>query len=224
MSYRFLRYLRLGASTLITQREGDSGVVVRPPVSVSAGVDQVSWADPEMMSVAIGRTLPGPALSVYGPGDVVAIDNRQVLRVTPALEDPEADPNLLCSIEFRHPGLPWLMTPFAPAATTDTLRPWIALVVVPVASSSLTPATGLPPRLNVGVSELPRLDEAHAWAHVQVSGVATTDDIAALIARDRSRALSRLLCPRRLQPRTRYRACVVPTFDAGRCAPRVQER
>ena len=218
MSYRFLRYLRLGASTLITQREGDSGVVVRPPVSVSAGVDQVSWADPEMMSVAIGRTLPGPALSVYGPGDVVAIDNRQVLRVTPALEDPEADPNLLCSIEFRHPGLPWLMTPFAPAATTDTLRPWIALVVVPVASSSLTPATGLPPRLNVGVSELPRLDEAHAWAHVQVSGVATTDDIAALIARDRSRALSRLLCPRRLQPRTRYRACVVPTFDAGRCA------
>ena len=215
MSYRFLRHLRLGAGTLITQREGDSGVVVRPPVTVSAGLDEVSWTDPEIMLVAVGRTLPGPALSIYGPGDVVAIDNRQILRVTPAVEAPEADPNLLCSIEFRHPGLPWLMTPFAPAATTDTLRPWIALIVVPVASSSLTPATGLPPRLNVNVSELPPKDEAHAWAHVQVSGVAETDDVATLIARDRSRALSRLLCPRRLEPRTRYRACVVPTFHAG---------
>lgn len=220
MSYRFLRYLRLGAGALITQREGDPGAVPRPPISVSANIEHVAnWDDPEAMPSATSRTLPGPSLALYGPGDVVALFDRQNLRETPAPEAQDADPSLLCAIEFRHAGLPWLMTPFAPAAAGDTLRPWIALVVVPLAGSTLTPEMTLPSRLAVGdTSELPRLDESHAWAHVQVSGIAAADDAVALLAREPTRAIARLLCPRRLEPGTRYRACVVPTFEAGRRA------
>ncbi|MBK7355307.1 hypothetical protein [Propionivibrio sp.] len=217
MSYRFLRHLRFGAGLLITQREGDAVAVARPPVAVAAQIDHAGqWADPATMPAPIQHSVPGPSLALYGPGDAVAIDRRQILRETPLRESLDADPDLLCAIEFRHAGLPWLMTPFAPAASNDALRPWIALVVVPLGAATLTPGMPLPRLAVSDASQLPKIGEAHAWAHVQASGVAAGDDIGALIATDPLRTLSRLLCPRRLQPRTRYRACVVPTFEAGR--------
>lgn len=219
MSYRYLRHLRLGAGTLIAQREGDAGAVARPPVTVQARLDHVeNWNDPAAMPAATSRTLAGPPLALYGPGDAAAIDRRQIKRVTPLPEALDADPDLFCAIEFDHPGLPWLLTPFAPSTAGDALRPWIALVVVPLGAATLTPGTPLPRLAVSDAGELPKADEAHAWAHVQVAGIDAGDDVGALIGRDRKRALSRLLCPRRLRPRTRYVACVVPTFDAGRRA------
>ncbi|MET9387917.1 hypothetical protein ABZY09_44745, partial [Streptomyces sp. NPDC002928] len=58
------------------------------------------------------------------------------------------------------------------------------------------------------------------WAHAQV----TTEDgdteaeVDRLLAHEPDRTLSRLLCPRRLRPSTRYLAAVVPAFEAGRLA------
>lgn len=224
MSYRFLRHLRLGVGTLITQREGDAVIVARPAVPVSAAIEHTQqWTDPATIPTPTQRTMAGPSFALYGPGDVVAIDRRQIVRETPVREALDADPDQLCAIEFRLPGLPWLMTPFAPTASNDTLRPWIALVVVPLSAATLTPGTPLP-RLSVNdASQLPPLDQTHAWAHAQVSGISAGEDVGALIAHDPMRALSRLLCPRRLQPKTRYRACVVPTFEAGRRAGLGQE-
>ena len=70
--------------------------------------------------------------------------------------------------------------------------------------------------------ELPDLVDSWAWVHAQVaaSNLAQTnpttlkDDIRS----NPERSLSRLLCPRILQPNTNYIACVVPTFELGRRA------
>jgi hypothetical protein len=63
--------------------------------------------------------------------------------------------------------------------------------------------------------ELPDLGESWAWAHAQVAGsVADASPEGALRSRP-DLTVSRLLCPRRLQPGTAYIACVVPAFEIG---------
>jgi len=81
------------------------------------------------------------------------------------------------------------------------------------------------PSMEFSLNDLPNLDESHAWAHVQVvaepsEGSATPSDaqLRAYVDAHPNRALSRLLCPRHLSPKTTYMACVVPTFEAGRLA------
>src|SRR5205085_10212077 len=69
------------------------------------------------------------------------------------------------------------------------------------------------------VVELP--DLAGSWARAP-SPVATPDSSATAVSgalRGASElSLSRLVCPRRLEPETAYIACVVPTFGLGRKA------
>src|SRR5205085_1224972 len=67
--------------------------------------------------------------------------------------------------------------------------------------------------------ELPDLSESWAWVHAQVTG--SPAQAAALheaLVGDPALTVSRLLCPRRLEPTTDYLACVVPTFELGRRA------
>jgi hypothetical protein len=67
--------------------------------------------------------------------------------------------------------------------------------------------------------ELPDLAESWAWAHAQVSGSARNkDSLEKSLGGNPALTLSRLLCPRRLDPLTDYLACVVPTFELGRKA------
>ena len=68
--------------------------------------------------------------------------------------------------------------------------------------------------------DLPDLDESWAWAHAQVVGSAT-DTVPTLkgaIENAPARTVSRLVCPRRLDPDVAYIACVVPAFEVGRKA------
>src|SRR5206468_262898 len=108
------------------------------------------------------------------------------------------------------------------------LRPWLALVVVDRAQVAL-PALGagrpLPSiRLTAQqvTTELPDLAESALWAHSQaVSSVDAGNASAAQLLssemrKSPERNISRLVCPRRLTPRTDYLACVVPATDGGR--------
>ena len=64
--------------------------------------------------------------------------------------------------------------------------------------------------------ELPDLSESWAWAHAQIAG--SQRDAGSLkqsLAGDPALTVSRLLCPRRLDPLTDYLACVVPAFMLG---------
>ena len=133
------------------------------------------------------------------------------------------EPNLFPAIEFDRPDFPWLFTPLSEGAN-DQLRPWIVLVVVKKQEGvTLTGNPSAPlPVLEIKAparpaEELPALREAPAWAHAQVAVDQTTDVATALHSRP-ERTVSRLLCPRRLEPDTAYLACVVPAFAVGRDA------
>jgi hypothetical protein len=135
------------------------------------------------------------------------------------------EPNYFPLIEFDRADFPWLFTPAVPGADRR-LQPWICLVVVPKERATLTAGADQPlPVLECPRRELPDLAQAWAWAHAQVlSGSAGAaeplnhDALKQILKASPERTLSRLLCPRRLDPNTAYYACVVPTYDLGRKA------
>ena len=65
------------------------------------------------------------------------------------------------------------------------------------------------------LSALQPLDDSWNWAHIQISGDA---GLANTLAATPGNVISRLLCPRRLDPETSYTAFVVPAFENGRRA------
>jgi hypothetical protein len=147
-----------------------------------------------------GTPIPvtGPAdLRMLGPDAVAALDSRAVLRRDPPPGAGDVEDNYLVCAELQPAELPWLFTPARPDARAR-LRPWIVLVVVETAASTLAPGTPTPV-LTTRTDQLPDLDDSWGWAHVQ-RGSGTGGDLA------------RLMCPRQLTPGTRYRACIVPSF------------
>ena len=159
------------------------------------------------------------SLRLYGPGDVTGIDARAVIRADPPPRSADVEPNYLASIEFDTPDFPWLFTPAA-AGKNARLRPWLCLVAprrLGAVSVHRSPDAPLPV-LSTPVSELPDLAESWVWVHAQVVQVEDDEPVAEILASEPSRNLSRLLCPRRLEPETAYLACLVPAFEAGRKA------
>ena len=209
--YRYLPWVREGAAHAYDTPDKQAAVLARSdgkPISV----------------VPIGllvndRTRVDVPLRIYGPGDVVGIDPRAVLRTDPLRNTGDFEPNYLACIEFDIPDFPWLFTPAA-AGTNGRLRPWLALVVVkPSEDVVLHPTSPGPlPQLDAPVGELPDLADSWAWAHAQVVELDASQTAEQILASEPDRNLSRLVCPRRLEPETRYLACVVPTFEAGRKA------
>ena len=68
-------------------------------------------------------------LRLYGPGDVIGVDPRGIVRTEPPRFARDVDPDEFAAIEFDAPDFPWMFTP-ARTGTNDRLRPWLALVVV----------------------------------------------------------------------------------------------
>jgi hypothetical protein len=159
---------------------------------------------------------------LVGPGDVLGLDPAQILRVSPPPGTSNAEVELFPSIELDDPDLPWAFSPL-PAVGTRC-APWLCLVVVK-AQPGVTVEPGsagqsgwiLTLTPNAARDELPPLAESWAWAHAQVS-CETPAQIPATLSGQPDRCLARLLSPRRLEAQTRYHACVVPTFRAGRAA------
>jgi hypothetical protein len=176
---------------------------------------------PARTSIRVNLDVAGKPASakvdLYGPGEVTAIDRRQILRTDPAPGATDFEPNYLALIELDDPSFPWLFTPAS--HRTGRLRPWCVLVVVekgPGVTMSVRADAPLPVLTITGpavaTQELPDLRDSWAWAHAQILEEAGSNpDLAA----DPDRTLSRLLCPRRLDAETRYLACVVPAFDLG---------
>jgi hypothetical protein len=157
---------------------------------------------------------------LHGPGDVIGVDPRAIIRTEPRHLASDVEPNLFVAIDFDLPDFPWLFTPSAVAADAppgaQRLRPWLCLIVVTrdFATLAADPARPLP-ALRCPRSELPDLEESWAWAHAQVTGSADEAAVGTALAGSSDLTASRLLCPRRLQPRTAYLACLVPAYRAG---------
>src|SRR5262249_11496392 len=111
--------------------------------------------------------------TVYGPGDVIGVDPREVVRTVPRHLTPDFSPNLFAAIEFDHPDFPWLFTPATPGtgSRVNQLRPWIALAVLRKAVATITVDSHRRlPTLTCPVSELPDLNECWLWAHAVYVG------------------------------------------------------
>jgi hypothetical protein len=161
-------------------------------------------------------------LALAGPGDVLAIEPRQVLRVSPAAGARDAEPDFFPLIEFDAPELPWAYSPTVPAGSR--LLPWLVLVAIEADPSVRLErgARGQSPWIlhlpaDVARRELPDLGDAATWAHAQIA-CETAAQIDATLAAHPDRTLSRLLAPRRLHPNRGYVAAVVPTYLSGRIA------
>lgn len=185
------------------------------PGSPTVGVDLTvrgSGTDTDTKSASVD-------LRLYGAGDVIGLDNRQVVRTEPEADTTSFLPNYFPLVEFDRPDLPWLFSPHS-ADQHGRNSPWLCLVAVKsdLDAVTFTPAgLGPLPVLEAPTPELPPPDQAWAWAHVQVAGSQPTDR-SELFGAASNRTVSRLVCPRNLEGNTRYRACVVPTFERGRLA------
>ena len=170
-------------------------------------------------------------VELYGPGDTVGLDSRQIVRVEPRHNATDFEPNYVPSIEFYEEDLPWRYSPAVPDGSR--LLPWLALVALTKEEHEFRTSAGRPlPYIEVADPDrsLPDPSEAWAWAHVHAdesltgAAVASSDEaatsgaLAGIIGRNADLAHARLLCPRRLEPKKRYYVYLVPLFESGRLA------
>ena len=207
--YHFLAWARRGIGASASNVDDGGSLPSRSSLSVQlslsvqqAGTTNVIQPDP--------RTV-----EIFGPGDVIGIDPRHIIRTEPRNFTVNFEPNYLCGIEFDTPDLPWLFTPAAPNG--DRLRPWLALIALTPDEFKPVSGAGTPlPAVDIlTMKALHDLSFSWDWAHVQVSGDSTLTDT---MASAPGNAISRLLCPRRLSPETHYFAYLVPAFEIGRQA------
>ena len=212
IAYQFLPWVRRGLAVALNIEDT---LGIGPPLAARGNVQVgVKLAAPHH-ATAIA---PVPMV-LHGPGDVIGIDQRLVVRTDPKPHATNFEPNYLAIVDFDPPDFPWMLTPAT--AHDDRLRPWVVLIVVEVAKTGrprMAPG-GLLPSLRIKgsdvASELPDLADSWSWAHSQLVNEDAGQIQSDLQGKPNSN-ISRLVCPRRLKELTDYVACVVPAFEPGR--------
>jgi hypothetical protein len=212
--YTFSSWLRKGIGTKISETDnlgaGSSPTKERPTVPVE---------------VTINTLTVHKNFSLLGPGDIIGINPAMVVRTEPKHLITNFEPNYLAFIEYYDEEFAWR---YSPAKANDRkLRPWIALIVLK--EDEFTADTKTFPLPSITVSKpgiLPPSTDTWAWAHVHIndsyeSSSAFEQFLNSLHdpnAPNQDKIICRLMCPRKLDPNTRYHAFVVPTFETGRKA------
>ena len=228
-TYTFLPWLRRGIAGRITAADGDVAVKTRASVRVDVKLTGEPMAAGSAPDETVGRDV-----AFYGPGDIVGVDQRAIVRTEPKHWITNFEPNYLAHVEFYDEDFPWRYTPAAPSGDSLKLRPWLTLAVL-AEGEFKEPAMGRRPLPCISVSDpdlLPPAADLWAWAHVHVNNDLAstptefvTNDLTGLSARadaflgaSPDRAASRLVCPRKLEENTPYHAFLIPTFETGRLA------
>lgn len=228
-TYSFLPWLRRGIANQIATADGDPSVLLRPQVAVGLRIDG------DRLGGGVDTLPVAKQVWMFGPGDVVGVDTRAIVRTEPRAGITNFEPNYLAHIEFYDEDFPWRYTPAAPDLAAGRLRPWLALVVL--AESEFTQGGSdkdqpLPSVTVTALDALPDPAELWAWAHVHVNGdlgateaefvstdgPAVAERLAAVVQTSPDLAYARLVCPRHLAEGTPYHAFLVPTFEVGRRA------
>jgi hypothetical protein len=204
--YHFLAWARRGIGASIANKDNNGTLPTRASLSVQLSLDVQKGGTTTTVK-------PTPMkVEMFGPGDTIGVIANHVIRTEPRNLTVNFEPNYLCGIEFDSPDLPWLLTPAAPNG--DRLRPWLALIALKPDELKLPSLAPNPlPIVEVQtMSALQDLSDSWNWAHVQVSGDTPLPDA---MASAPGNVISRLLCPRRLDPETHYKVFLVPAFDIG---------
>ncbi len=229
-TYTFLPWLRQGISNRIQSADGDASIKTRASITVNLNLKGTGGEDGDVLA-------PVPKeVALYGPGDIVGIESSAIIKNEPQDWITNFEPNYLPYVDFYDEDFPFRYTPAAPSG--GRLRPWITLIALtedefkeggnildkplPFIEITATPFE----------SVFPKAAEMWAWAHVHINkNLAGTNlapqapDIASVLSQfgtlldnQPDMAYSRLLCPRKLAPSTRYHAFLIPTFETGRLA------
>jgi len=223
-TYSFLPYLRQGLANNLKSSGGARGTF-----TVKLDVHGDSIISP----------VQEKTVEIYGPGDLVGIDARMVIKTDPHNWITNFEPNYLASIDFYDEDFPWRYTP-VPAAG-QRLNPWIALIVLAEGefdegqNLSNIPLPFIKLKSTTPISFFPKPDQLWAWAHVHFNGDLTASDktileesangvdaalnkLQAFLDNNPDVAYSRLMSPRKLKPGTAYHAFVIPAYESGRLA------
>jgi hypothetical protein len=226
--YSFLPWLRRGLGNQITAADDPATIPLRATIPVGLNLVGKALNGSEMTPKPVGRPV-----ALFGPGDVVGVDARAIVRTEPRNWITDFEPNYLPFVEFYDEDFPWRYTPAAPIGL-NRLRPWLALVVFEESEfeeggSANAKEKPLPDILVSDRALFPDAAQLWAWAHVHVNralstGTESSDQaaivaaLATALAENPDLACSRILCPRKLRPGAAYHAFLVPTFESGRLA------
>ena len=206
--YQFLPWLRRGAAAAIDTPD-------RPGAALTSRASFVVQVDVN------NRAAAEKTVRLRGPGDIAGLERRQIVRTDPVAGATDFEPNYFPSVELDEASLPWLFTPASADSGTERLRPWLVLVVVEHRDGVTIRASRDRPLPLLTITapahpreELPDLAESWWWAHAQAV-VPADGSVTDVLNGDPRLSLSRLICPRQLQPSRRYQACLVPAFSAG---------
>lgn len=230
-TYSFLPYLRVGLANKTTQADQDASVKLRATFHLQLEVEGKAVNGGAPVVATIPRNV-----ELYGPGDVVGIDPRAIIKNEPRNWITNFEANYLPYIDFYDEDFPWRYTPSKANEPAHRLRPWLALVVLeegefqegknlkdkplPFITVQNASAKFLPP------------EQLWAWAHVHVNRdiAATPEEILSenmgavlpkldtALKQNSDFGYSRILCPRKLKPSAAYHAFLIPSFESGRQA------
>ncbi len=225
-TYSFLPWLRQGVANALT---------APPPAGERASihVELELTANPVAGGAPLQQAITQD-ISLYGPGDIVGVESRAVVRTEPRSGVTNFESNYLAAVDFYDEDFPWRYTPAPPLGLQ--LTPWIALIVLK--DNEFAEAKNLTNRPLTYVtitdpSVFPPAGELWAWAHVHFNQSlspnpadqlvspdmgAVLPRVQAILSANPDLAYSRLLCPRRLDVNTGYTVLVVPAFESGRLA------
>ena len=229
-TYTFLPWMKQGISLSVTEKDTLTGA--SPDSNERAAVTvNIQLNDNSAMTVS-------RQVKLIGPGDIIGINEKAIIRAEPAKGTPDFEDNYLPYIEFYDEDFPWRFTPAIADTTIEDgkrLRPWLFLAVLKKTEYTFDPNPGgaLPlvtivdssgnPSGTTADALFPDPSHSWAWAHVHVNddlhAAASVKDRFAELAKDNPDfVISRLLSPRRLDPDTSYEAFLIPAFETGRRA------
>ncbi|MEM1000394.1 MAG: hypothetical protein AAGN35_25300, partial [Bacteroidota bacterium] len=243
--YGFLPWLRRGIAAKIKESDNFNDFSSSTTWSMERPEFQLRVDIKGKKGSTTGTESVNQNISLVGPGDILGIDKNVIIKCSPAHWVTDFGPNLFPYIEFYEEDFPWRYSPAKPVG--DKLRPWVMLVVLKESEFAKEEGlTGPLPSMKVFPHETdattdgalstvwPDPSETWAWAHVHFNGDLdptdnrdpnVTSDVNQVlnrfisqIADDPDRGISRIICPRKLEPNTNYHAFLVPSFEAGRLA------
>jgi hypothetical protein len=229
-TYSFLPWLRQGVANTITSADGDAAVKTRASIHVALKL----LGDPVGGGAKLTQDI-SQDVALYGPGDIVGIDARSVVRTEPRNWVTNFESNYLPAVDFYDEDFAWRYTPATADGTGLRLRPWIALIVLAEGEFTEGQNVAIHPLPFITVTDasvFPPADQLWAWAHVHFNQSLSANQselvspdmsavlprVQAMLSQNPDLAYSRILCPRRLADNTGYHAFVMPVFETGRLA------
>jgi hypothetical protein len=214
--YQFHSWARRGIASNISSLD-----------DLGAGTDALIERAEVPVSVKVNSDGVTKDFTLIGPGDIIGINRKMVIRTEPLNWITDSEPNYLAFIEFYDEDFPWRYTPAR--AQGEKLRPWIVLFVLKENEFERTKKQTPLPSITVKKKEaLPPYQDTWLWAHAHSNADIPSSEISNIeefllslnktVNDDPDKIFSRLMSPRKLEENTAYYAFVVPAFETGRLA------